>query len=111
MKDLKIAADLDPANAGVQSSMAQECMDLQKYDEAIEAYKRDIQLTPETFRFMSRYNIGIAYKFSGKYEEAIKAFQRCKATANCPDNFVTDCDEQIGVCETVLKRLGRPSPQ
>jgi tetratricopeptide (TPR) repeat protein len=110
LKDLKIAADIDPAKEGVQWSMAHECMELAKYDEAIEAYQRNIQLLSEKERFLSRYNIGIAYKFSGKYEEAIKAFRRCKATDGCPDHITASCNQQINVCKAVLEELGRPSP-
>ena len=110
LKDLKIAAEIDPANQGVQMMMASEYLRLAKYDEAIEAYQRDIQLTPEKLCYLSRYNIGIAYKFSGKYEEAIKAFRRCKATDDCPDHITASCNEQIGACEAVLEKLGRPSP-
>ena len=113
LKDLKSAADMDPANWIVQMNMADECVALAKYAEAIEAYQRQIRLVPDRQSWLPRYNIGIAYKFSGKYEEAIKAFLHCKAKAtdDCPDNFIKDCDEQIEACEAVLRRLGRPSPQ
>ncbi len=113
LKDLKSAADMDPANWIVQMNMADECVALAKYAEAIEAYQRQIRLVPDRQSWLPRYNIGIAYKFSGKYEEAIKAFLHCKAKAtdDCPDNFIKDCDEQIEACEAVLRRLGRPSPR
>lgn len=111
VRDLKTAAEIDPGNELVWMNMASEYMRLAKYDEAIEAYQRDIQLLPENQRFLSRYNIGIAHKFSGRYEEAIKAFLRCMEAPDCPDRFIKLCVEQIAVCEAVLRKLGRPSPQ
>lgn len=111
LKDLKIAADLDPANPFVQSNIASQCMRLAKYDDAIEAYQREAQLLSEKERWLPRYNIGIAHKFSGRYEEAIKAFLRCMKTPDCPDFIIKSCVQQIAVCETVLRKLGRPSPQ
>ena len=87
-------------------------MRLAKYDEAIEAYQRKFSYSRRTCDYwVARYNIGIAHKFAGRYEEAIKAFLRCKATVDCPDKFTTQCDEQIEACEFVLHKLGRPSPQ
>ena len=111
LKDLKIAADLNPAKELVQFSMAQEDMRLAKYDEAIEAYEREIELLPEHERFVTRYNIGIAHKFAGRYEAAIKAFLCCKATVDCPEKISRDCDSQIEACAMVLRRLGRPLPE
>ncbi len=57
------------------------------------------------------YEMGIAYKLSGKYEAAIKAFVRCKEPPDSPEKWVRMADEQIGACEYLLRKSGRPSPR
>ena len=111
VKDLTIAAGLDPADALLQSFMADEYMRLAEYDNAIEAYQRSILLRPESQHFLSRYNIGIAHKFSGRYEEAIRAFLRCMKAPDCPNESIKSCGNEIDECKAQLRKLGRPTLQ
>jgi len=115
VKDYETAADLDPANAMLRECIAGEYMTLTEYDNAIEAYERAIELAEPAPpgagpTEMCRYNIGIAHKFAGRYEEAIKAFRRCMEIRDCPDHIAKLCIQRIAVCEAVLQKLGRPNP-
>ncbi len=47
--------------------------DMQRYNEAIEAYNRALTISPKDH--MAHYNLGIAYEHAGKPEKAVQAWQ------------------------------------
>ncbi|MBK9013609.1 MAG: tetratricopeptide repeat protein [Saprospiraceae bacterium] len=68
--------------------------ELEDYDKAIEYYQKAIAADPNYDP--SYYSIGHVYKNTGKYKEALQAFETYIAlTINNPDNFTLWAKEQV----------------
>lgn len=113
LRDLQQAVHLNPVDVMTHIDLAHRHMDLAEYDDAIKMFERATQLAALSRRdaipaHLCRYNIGVALKLSGRYEQAIAAFQRCRSSPGFPARWIQWCDEQIAVCETALRNLARP---
>ncbi|TVQ16943.1 MAG: tetratricopeptide repeat protein, partial [Leptolyngbya sp. DLM2.Bin15] len=66
------AVELDPSNGSYHYNLGVVRDDSGRYDEAIAAYKKAIEIEPRA----TRYNgLGIVYSDQGRYEEAIASYQ------------------------------------
>ncbi len=98
LADFETAAELGPNDPETYWNIGQECLTLRENAKAIEAYETAIQLKSH-YAGMCRYNMGIANKRMGKYEQAIACFEEAKKLGECPQW----CDEEISECHKRLE--------
>lgn len=74
-RELKRAMELDPNNDGAYSAYGEYLITIGRFDEAIALRKRASDLAgPSSFPVIA--NLGNAYHYARRYEEAIKHYQR-----------------------------------
>jgi tetratricopeptide (TPR) repeat protein len=77
-RDVKVTDE-----AGAQSLKGQEAYDAGRYDEAVAAFKRVTELTPNSAKAF--YQLGVAYETEGRNKEAVEAYKRAVALADRPE--------------------------
>jgi membrane associated rhomboid family serine protease/Tfp pilus assembly protein PilF len=77
---LKMNANRADAHAGLAAVFSSE----NKYSEALEEYKRTVQLEPDYQNVF--YDMGLAQSKLGLYDDAIKSFLKQRDTGDDPDN-------------------------
>jgi S1-C subfamily serine protease/Flp pilus assembly protein TadD len=98
LADLQQSLKLNPADSKVQFQTGTLWLRLNEYEQAIESYNAALSFNyspPED----CHASIGYAYKQSGKYQQAIDAYEEAKKLGT-PARF---CDEQIALCRQLLR--------
>src|SRR5687767_14148047 len=102
VKELKEAIQQSPEWDDPHYVLALSLTELNRLTEAIEEYKKVIELAiKDEPKILSYYNMGIAYSDLGKYEEAIKSYQQAiklDPTLSKPHN-------NLGLAYAALGRL------
>ncbi|MGI0495510.1 tetratricopeptide repeat protein [Alkalinema pantanalense CENA528] len=74
LKDLQQAVEIDGEDSEYWFDLALTCQNLKRYDEAITAYQKAIELNP---KFAYPHNgLGAVYYYQKRYDEAISAYQK-----------------------------------
>ena len=84
MSSFKKVISLNPTYADAYSAMGYVFMSIDKPSKALESYKIALRLNPiPPIRYLR--DIGVAYRYLGEYEKAIKIYKRCMKRA--PNDF------------------------
>ena len=79
---LKKAQELDPLSPIINADLGEVYINARQYDKATEQLQRTVAMEPNFH--VARMNLGIAYTFEGRHEEAVREFLRARQLSEDP---------------------------
>jgi Flp pilus assembly protein TadD len=80
VKEAALAQQLDPLSLIINTDLGNTLYRLRRYNEAIEQFRKTIELDPNFFR--AHLGLGLAYEQQGQFAEATASLQQAIATSD-----------------------------